>query len=45
MKKPIFLTFDIEDWFQVENLKEVIEKKDWKKQELRVKDNTAQILD
>jgi polysaccharide deacetylase family protein (PEP-CTERM system associated) len=38
------LSFDIEDWFQVENLKEVISCKDWDCCELRVIQNTRRIL-
>jgi len=48
MIKTCLLSFDIEDWFQVENLKEAIDKKDWEEKELRVEKNTrrlVQILD
>jgi len=38
------LSFDIEDWFQVENLKEVISGNDWECCELRVVQNTRKIL-
>src|SRR4030067_3402275 len=38
------LSFDIEDWFQVENLKEVISYNDWECCELRVVQNTRRIL-
>ena len=38
------ISFDIEDWFQVENLKEVISVKSWEKCELRVVTNTKKIL-
>jgi polysaccharide deacetylase family protein (PEP-CTERM system associated) len=38
------LSFDIEDWFQVENLKEVISCGDWECCELRVVQNTRKIL-
>lgn len=44
MTKPLFLTFDIEDWFQVENLKSNIAKEDWEEKNLRVKKNTQNIL-
>jgi len=45
MKKTICLTFDIEDWFQVENLRKVFPPETWDKQELRVEKNTYKILD
>lgn len=38
------LTFDIEDWFQVENLKEAVSIHDWDRYELRVASNTEKIL-
>jgi polysaccharide deacetylase family protein (PEP-CTERM system associated) len=38
------ISFDIEDWFQVENLKEVISCNDWECCELRVVQNTRKIL-
>ena len=38
------ISFDVEDWFQVENLKEVISFKDWECCELRVVQNTRKIL-
>jgi len=38
------ISFDIEDWFQVENLKEVISCNDWNCCELRVVQNTRKIL-
>ncbi len=44
MGSPIILTFDIEDWFQVENLKGQISKDEWEDKKLRVKDNTEKIL-
>ena len=45
-KKPsILLTFDVEDWFQVENFKEYIEFSTWNRFELRVEKNTRLILD
>ncbi len=43
--KRILLTFDVEDWFQVENFKEYIPFSSWQTKELRVKSNTLQILD
>ncbi len=44
-KKSILLTFDVEDWFQVENFKEYIKFSTWNNFELRVEKNTLQILD
>jgi len=44
MNKTCLLSFDIEDWFQVENLKGAIDKKDWKEKELRVEKNTQRLL-
>lgn len=44
-KKSILLTFDVEDWFQVENFKEYIEFSTWDSLDLRVKKNTLKILD
>lgn len=38
------ISFDIEDWFQVENLKEVISCNDWDCCDLRVVQNTRRIL-
>lgn len=45
MKKSILLTFDVEDWFQVENFKAYIEFSTWNFFELRVEKNTLKILD
>jgi polysaccharide deacetylase family protein (PEP-CTERM system associated) len=39
------LTFDVEDWFQVENLKKYIPFSSWPDCELRVEDNTMRLLD
>lgn len=44
-KKNILLTFDVEDWFQVENFKEYIPFLIWNSFELRVEKNTYKILD
>lgn len=44
MKKTICLTFDIEDWFQVENLRKIFPPETWDDQELRVEKNTHKIL-
>lgn len=38
------LSFDVEDWFQVENLKSAIERVQWDNLELRVEANTQRIL-
>lgn len=38
------LSFDIEDWFQVENLRTAISRSEWEKLELRVEANTRRIL-
>jgi len=39
------LTFDIEEWFQVENLKRAIKKADWETMQSSVEKNTTIILD
>lgn len=41
----ILLTFDVEDWFQVENFKSVISFESWSTRELRVERNVHTILD
>jgi len=41
----ILLTFDVEDWFQVENFKECIPFSAWPNCELRVEKNVHKILD
>jgi polysaccharide deacetylase family protein (PEP-CTERM system associated) len=41
----ILLTVDVEDWFQVENLKSAIPFESWPSRELRVEKNTHQLLD
>lgn len=43
--KTILLTFDVEDWFQVENFKEYIPYSSWNDKELRVERNTLELLD
>ncbi len=43
--KYILLTFDVEDWFQVENFKSYIPFSSWSSYELRVETNTHKILD
>jgi polysaccharide deacetylase family protein (PEP-CTERM system associated) len=42
--KTILLTFDVEDWFQVENFKEQIPFSTWPSRELRVEKNTIELL-
>jgi peptidoglycan/xylan/chitin deacetylase (PgdA/CDA1 family) len=44
-KPSILLTFDVEDWFQVENFKEYIPFSTWDSFDLRVGKNTVKILD
>lgn len=39
------LSFDIEDWFQVENLRTVCPREQWNTLECRVEKNTARVLD
>ncbi len=41
----ITFTVDVEDWYQVENLKCVITRESWNRQESRVMENTFKILD
>ncbi len=41
----ILLTFDVEDWFQVENFKSCIKYDQWDSLDLRVERNTRTILD
>jgi len=43
--KTILLTFDVEDWFQVENFKDYIPFSSWNHHELRVEKNIHLILD
>ena len=45
MQNTILLTFDVEDWFQVENFKEYIPYSSWGSKELRVEKNTNELLD
>jgi len=40
-----FLTIDVEDWFQVENMKGVIAYNQWESYKIRVVDNIKKILD
>jgi polysaccharide deacetylase family protein (PEP-CTERM system associated) len=39
------MSIDIEDWFQVENLKAVVARETWKTQRLRVERNTERMLE
>jgi len=39
------LSFDVEDWFQVENLREAIPRTSWNRYELRVVENTQRLLE
>lgn len=43
-QKNILLTIDVEDWFQVENLRPWFPPNAWDKQKLRVEKNTIKIL-
>lgn len=45
MNHTILLTFDVEDWFQVENFKQCIPFSSWPSCELRVEKNVHRILD
>ncbi len=45
MPRHMLLTIDVEDWFQVENLKSAIPFESWPNRELRVEKNTHRILD
>jgi len=42
--EPFLLTIDVEDWFQVENLRPCYPVQSWFKQELRVEKNVQKIL-
>ena len=44
MKKICLLTFDVEEWFQVENLKGAIKRSDWDKKSSSVQKNSFKIL-
>ncbi|ABV33735.1 XrtA system polysaccharide deacetylase [Pseudothermotoga lettingae] len=44
MAKTIYLSFDVEDWFQVENLREMFPLDSWEKCELRIEKNVEKIL-
>lgn len=45
MTYSVLLTFDVEDWFQVENFKQCIPFSSWPQCELRVEKNVHRILD
>jgi len=45
LQKTICLSFDVEDWFQVENLRTKFLPEAWDRCELRVESNTRKILD
>ena len=45
MQKTICLSFDVEDWFQVENLRSKFPPETWDDCEVRVENNTRKILD
>ena len=40
----LIFTVDVEDWFQVENLKQAIKRDEWEGQKLRVIENTRKLL-
>ncbi|MDQ3890398.1 MAG: DUF3473 domain-containing protein [Actinomycetota bacterium] len=42
---PAAISVDVEDWFQVENLRRAIPRETWKARELRVERNTDRILE
>lgn len=44
-QKSILITVDVEDWFQVENLRSVYPQESWDRCESRVRSNTEKILD
>jgi peptidoglycan-N-acetylglucosamine deacetylase len=44
-KYSVILTVDVEDWFQVENLKKYIPFSTWPERQLRVERNTHRLLD
>lgn len=44
-EKTILLTFDVEDWFQVENFKRYIRFSTWNSFDLRVERSTLKVLD
>ena len=42
---PMAMSIDVEDWFQVENLKAAIPRDSWETQERRVEKNTRRMLE
>ena len=42
--KHVLITVDVEDWFQVENLRALFPLKTWNSQELRIQESTRRIL-
>ena len=44
-KRFILFTVDVEDWFQVENFKPYVPFSSWSSYEMRVEENTSQLLD
>jgi polysaccharide deacetylase family protein (PEP-CTERM system associated) len=44
-KQPAAMSVDVEDWFQVENLKPVVSRSSWDSRESRVERNTMRILE
>jgi polysaccharide deacetylase family protein (PEP-CTERM system associated) len=45
MNRTVFLTFDVEEWFQVANLRGAIKPSDWDQQKSTVEQNVNRILD
>lgn len=45
MKDSILITIDVEDWFQVENFKELVSFDSWSSFDLRVEANTHRLLE
>ena len=45
VQPPAAMSVDVEDWFQVENLRAAVSRDSWDDRELRVHDNTARMLD
>jgi len=45
INKQVLLTFDIEEWFQVENLKSAVSRGDWDKKQSSVEQNVDKILE
>jgi polysaccharide deacetylase family protein (PEP-CTERM system associated) len=45
MARTVLLSFDVEDWFQVENLRAVYPPDSWDRQELRIEIGTRRVLE